>query len=129
MTPLLDRFEVHIAAFWEPSSETDVFVPSFVLPSSLPHIADSGDDRTDDDGTRTQAISQALSRTQPLAGLYAPLLKQILDISKSTTVSFRTKSIRAISLIVAHDPDLFHDVSLPSIVDLSGTDEVFCRLV
>ena len=76
----------------------------------------------DDDGSRTQAISQALSRTQPLAGLYAPLLKQILDISKSTTVSFRTKSIRAISLIVAHDPDLFHDVSVPSLGSSSVTD-------
>lgn len=81
----------------------------------------------EDDGTRTQAISQALSRTQPLAGLYAPLLKQILDISKSTTVSFRTKSIRAISLIVAYDPDLFHDVSLPPPLVVSLLNE-FRRL-
>jgi cohesin loading factor subunit SCC2 len=51
-----------------------------------------------------------LARSQPLASLYEPLLARVLEASESTAVTFRAKALRAISLIVAQDAELFGHV-------------------
>jgi cohesin loading factor subunit SCC2 len=40
--------------------------------------------------------------------MYQALLDRIVDASESTQVTLRTKALRAVSLVVAQDPDLFH---------------------
>lgn len=67
---------------------------------------------TDDEQPRIDLLNIQRSRSQPLVGLYQALLARVVAASESSAVSFRTKSLRGISLFVAEDPELFLEVSL-----------------
>lgn len=64
-------------------------------------------DSVEESQARVDALVVQLSASQPIAALYPALLEQVLVASDSSTVSSRTKSLRALSLIVAQDPELF----------------------
>ncbi|KAL8277535.1 hypothetical protein RQP46_010090 [Phenoliferia psychrophenolica] len=85
---LTDRLAFLAKSLWSSSPSDDVFGPS-------------------PDEPRIDLLALQLSRSQPLAGLYKAILDRVIAASDSTVVAFRTKSLRAISLIVAQDPDLF----------------------
>ncbi|KAI5476699.1 cohesin loading factor subunit SCC2 [Pseudohyphozyma bogoriensis] len=59
------------------------------------------------DADRIDALSLQLSRSQGLAGLYSSIFAQVIEASESPAVTLRTKALRGISLVVAHDPELF----------------------
>lgn len=89
----LERFEAHLgllaAKLWDPIQD-DVFGPSL-----------------DDEKDKIDALALDLSRVQSLASTYEPLLHRILSTCDATSVTFRTKALRAVGLIVHEDPDLF----------------------
>ncbi|KAK4701477.1 cohesin loading factor subunit SCC2, partial [Phenoliferia sp. Uapishka_3] len=85
-----DRLSVAAHSLWSTTVADDVFGPNL-----------------EDEQPRIDLLTLQLSRSQPLAGLYKPLLERVLAASESTVVAFRTKSLRGISLIVAQDPGLF----------------------
>lgn len=88
-----DRINHLATNFWMNESRDDIFAPT-----------------TADDQLSIDSLSVQLARSQSLAGLYDTLLDRIVDAAESSAVSFRTKALRGISLIVAQDPNLFHRV-------------------
>jgi cohesin loading factor subunit SCC2 len=96
-TEQLDTIKERISAFsrsiWEANEAEDVFGPT-----------------PEDAQPRVDAVSLALSRSQPLATMYQPLITRVIEASESSQVALRTKALRGIGLIVAQDPNLFHQV-------------------
>ncbi|GAA5875871.1 hypothetical protein JCM1840_002960 [Sporobolomyces johnsonii] len=92
---VIGRLDVLTREMWEREDVEDVFGPS-----------------PEDAQPRIDALTLELSRFQPLANLYEPLLERIISASESSQVTFRTKALRDISLIVAQDPELFHQTNI-----------------
>jgi hypothetical protein len=44
--------------------------------------------------------------------MYDPLLERIVEASENTNITQRAKALRAIGMVVAQDPELFHQVRL-----------------
>ncbi|KAM0792017.1 hypothetical protein ACM66B_007127 [Microbotryomycetes sp. NB124-2] len=57
-------------------------------------------------------IALQLSRTSSLPSICSTLLDRVVDACESPAVALRTKAMRAISLFVAQDPELFHHESI-----------------
>ncbi|BGP51653.1 Sister chromatid cohesion protein 2 [Rhodotorula kratochvilovae] len=86
-----DRLVALVKEVWEDDQVEDVFGPS-----------------PEDSQPRIDTLSLELWRSSTLASLYQPILTRIVDASESAQVAQRTKALRATSLVVAQDPDLFH---------------------
>lgn len=129
---LADRLAVVAQSLWSVAPVDDVFGPRcasspFSLGLSLAFlISFLWMCSPDDEQPRIDLLTLQLSRSQPLASLYKPLLERVVGASESTAVTFRTKSLRSISLLVAQDPELFLQVRAgfrrPSIT--AETDDV-----
>ncbi|GAA5994954.1 hypothetical protein JCM5350_007201 [Sporobolomyces pararoseus] len=91
LNALKDRIETFSRSIWEAKETQDVFGPT-----------------PEDAQPRIDSISLALSRSQPLATMYQPLITRVIEASESSQVALRTKALRAIGLVVAQDPNLFH---------------------
>jgi cohesin loading factor subunit SCC2 len=59
---------------------------------------------------RIDAVCLDLWRSSSLADMYDPLLERIVEASENPQTTQRTKALRAIGMVVAQDPDLFHQV-------------------
>ncbi|GAA5958305.1 hypothetical protein JCM3765_004786 [Sporobolomyces pararoseus] len=88
---LEERLETFSRSIWQAHETEDVFGPT-----------------PEDAQPRIDLISLSLSRSQPLATMYQPLITQVIEASESSQVALRTKALRAIGLVVAQDPDLFN---------------------
>ncbi|GAA5958783.1 hypothetical protein JCM21900_004761 [Sporobolomyces salmonicolor] len=95
LVAVIGKLDVLARELWERDNVEDVFGPS-------PEHAQP----------RIDALTLELSRSQPLANLYEPLLERIISASETSQVTFRTKALRGISLIVAQDPELFHQTNV-----------------
>ncbi|KAK4052266.1 Sister chromatid cohesion protein 2 [Microbotryomycetes sp. JL221] len=78
-------------SWWSLRDEEDVFGPNL-----------------DDLQSSVDNIVLQLSKTSTLVSLYPALLERIVDACESSAVNLRTKAMRAVSLLVSNDPDLFH---------------------
>ncbi|GAA5926432.1 cohesin-loading factor complex subunit SCC2 [Sporobolomyces koalae] len=88
---LQNRLDEYLRAVWTTSDAEDVFGP---MPP-------------EDAQSRIDALAIELARSQSLASMYQTLIGQIVQASENPQVTLRTKALRAISLVVAQDPDLF----------------------
>ncbi|GAA5903419.1 hypothetical protein JCM8208_001915 [Rhodotorula glutinis] len=86
-----DRLVALVGEVWTDEQVEDVFGPS-----------------ADDSQPRIDALALELWRFSILANLYQPILTRIVDASESAQMGQRAKALRAISLVVAQDPDLFN---------------------
>ncbi|KPV73441.1 uncharacterized protein RHOBADRAFT_55179 [Rhodotorula graminis WP1] len=86
-----DRLVALVGEVWNDDQVEDVFGPS-----------------ADDSQPRVDALALELWRFSTLANLYQPILTRIVDASESAQMGQRAKALRAISLVVAQDPDLFN---------------------
>ncbi|GEM10950.1 cohesin loading factor subunit SCC2 [Rhodotorula toruloides] len=62
----------------------------------------------EDSQVKVDTLALDVWRSSTLPSMYQALLDRIVDASESTQVTLRTKALRAVSLVVAQDPDLFH---------------------
>ncbi|GAA6060785.1 hypothetical protein JCM10212_005434 [Sporobolomyces blumeae] len=85
------RLQELALSLWDREDDEDVFGPT-----------------PEDAQPRIDAVALELSRSQPLSSMYQGILACIVQSAESAQVTFRTKALRDISLIVAQDPDLFH---------------------
>ncbi|GAA5948648.1 hypothetical protein JCM10213_003568, partial [Rhodosporidiobolus nylandii] len=92
---LADRLELLAKAVWEEGESEDVFGPS-----------------PEDAQPRIDAATLDVWRTSSLAAMYNPLLDRIVEANESAQVTLRTKALRAVSLVVAQDPELFHQANI-----------------
>ncbi|GAA5984976.1 hypothetical protein JCM11641_005602 [Rhodosporidiobolus odoratus] len=88
---LAERLDLLARAIWEEPEGEDVFGPS-----------------PEDAQPRIDAVALDLWRCSSVAAMYPALLDRIVDASESAQVTLRTKALRAVSLVVAQDPDLFY---------------------
>ncbi|GAA5844309.1 hypothetical protein JCM9279_001763 [Rhodotorula babjevae] len=86
-----DRLVALAGEIWTDEQVEDVFGPS-----------------ADDSQLRIDALALELWRFSTLANLYQPMLTRIVDASESAQMGQRAKALRAVSLVVAQDPDLFN---------------------
>ncbi|GAA6048643.1 hypothetical protein JCM3770_001996 [Rhodotorula araucariae] len=86
-----DRLVSLVHEVWEDDHVEDVFGPS-----------------REDSQAAIDALSVEIGRSSMLTSLYQPILARIVDASESAQVAQRTKALRATSLVVAQDPELFH---------------------
>lgn len=108
-----DRLVALLSETWNDEQVEDVFGPRCATVSRLSFVraTDScaySPASAEDSQPRVDALSLELWRFSTLANLYQPILTRIVDASESSAVVQRTKALRAISLVVAQDPDLFH---------------------
>ncbi|ORY37374.1 sister chromatid cohesion C-terminus-domain-containing protein, partial [Leucosporidium creatinivorum] len=89
------RLSTLAASCWSVEVDDDIFGPS-----------------ADDEQPAIDGIALQLARSRPLAALYEPLLDNIVNASDSSAVGFRTKALRDIGLVVAQDPELFHQANV-----------------
>ncbi|KAK4046628.1 Sister chromatid cohesion protein 2 [Microbotryomycetes sp. JL201] len=92
---LTENFVQCATTWWTADVQDDVFGPN-----------------ADELHLSLDTIVVQLSRTSLLSTLYATLLDRVVDACESPAVAIRTKAMRAISLFVAQDPDLFHHSSI-----------------
>ncbi|GAA5904538.1 hypothetical protein JCM6882_004901 [Rhodosporidiobolus microsporus] len=92
---VVERLEVLAKDVWEKGEGENVFGPS-----------------PEDAQPRIDALALDLWRLSSLAMMYEPLLERIVDASESAQVALRTKALRAVSLVVAQDPELFHQANV-----------------
>ncbi|GAA6021361.1 hypothetical protein JCM10207_002022 [Rhodosporidiobolus poonsookiae] len=90
-----ERLEGLVREIWEEVEGEDVFGPT-----------------PEDAQPRIDALSAGLWRSSSLAAMYDPLLQRIVDAAESSQVTLRTKALRAVSLVVAQDPELFHQSNI-----------------
>lgn len=107
-----DQVTVLANDFWTTESRDDIFGPSI-----------------EDAQPRIDALVLSQAGARPLCGLYDSMVERIVQASDSTAVTSRTKALRAISLIVAQDPDLFYRVSLLVYLDRSSDLELSCASI
>ncbi|CDR46094.1 RHTO0S12e00276g1_1 [Rhodotorula toruloides] len=88
---LVKRLGILIEEVWNDEPMEDVFGPS-----------------PEDSQPKVDGLALDLWRSSTLPSMYQALLDRIVDASESTQVTLRTKALRAVSLVVAQDPDLFH---------------------
>ncbi|BGP35332.1 Sister chromatid cohesion protein 2 [Rhodotorula toruloides] len=88
---LVARLDILIEEVWNDEPMEDVFGPS-----------------PEDSQSKVDSLALDLWRSSTLPSMYQALLDRIVDASESTQVTLRTKALRAVSLVVAQDPDLFH---------------------
>ncbi|GAA5873259.1 hypothetical protein JCM8547_008616 [Rhodosporidiobolus lusitaniae] len=92
---VVECLELPAKEVWEEGEGEDVFGPSL-----------------EDAQPRIDALALDMWRSSSLAAMYEPLLERIVEASESPQVTLRTKALRAISLVVATDPELFHQASI-----------------
>ncbi|GAA5844746.1 hypothetical protein JCM11251_002267 [Rhodosporidiobolus azoricus] len=92
---VVGRLEKLSKDVWEEGDGEDVFGPS-----------------PEDAQPRIDALALDVWHNSPLALMYDPLLERIVDASESAQVTLRTKALRATSLVVAQDPELFHQANV-----------------
>lgn len=95
-----DQITTLATEFWTTEPRDDVFGPNI-----------------EDAQPRIDALVLRQAGARPLCGLYDSMVERIVQASDSTAVTARTKALRALSLIVAQDPDLFYRVSIPMNLD------------
>lgn len=113
---VVDRLEVLSKAIWEDVESDDVFgprcvsLPSLFLPLSTLLTLSFPAHSQEDAQPHIDAVCLDLWRSSSLADMYNPLLERIVEASESTQITQRSKALRAIGLVVAQDPELFHQV-------------------
>ncbi|PLW54207.1 hypothetical protein PCANC_04542 [Puccinia coronata f. sp. avenae] len=65
-----------------------------------------------DSANRIRPLNEAISKTQGLKGLAVVFLERIMAISASPSVTFRSKAIKALALVVAKDETVFFQESV-----------------
>ncbi|KAK4330559.1 Sister chromatid cohesion protein 2 [Rhodotorula toruloides] len=88
---LVNRLGSLVEEVWNDEPMEDVFGPS-----------------PEDSQPKVDSLALDLWRSSTLPSMYQALLDRIVDASESTQVTLRTKALRAVSLVVAQNPDLFH---------------------